>query len=102
MVSSVVIFFFFLMLRRPPRSTLFPYTTALPIFELGPRLPEPCLHIHLAEELARRGKMPSRCARVSALSQGAAEHEVAVGHQRAHPEPCGYRQSLATVFHRPG
>src|SRR6185437_16429850 len=26
------IFFFFLMIRRPPRSTLFPYTTALPIF----------------------------------------------------------------------
>src|SRR5437016_7877045 len=24
--------FFFLMIRRPPRSTLFPYTTALPIF----------------------------------------------------------------------
>src|SRR2546426_9063107 len=24
-------FFFFLMIRRPPRSTLFPYTTALPI-----------------------------------------------------------------------
>src|SRR5215467_9814213 len=26
------LFFFFLMIRRPPRSTLFPYTTALPIF----------------------------------------------------------------------
>src|SRR3712207_9232899 len=25
-------FFFFLMIRRPPRSTLFPYTTALPIY----------------------------------------------------------------------
>src|SRR3712207_7748142 len=25
-------YFFFLMIRRPPRSTLFPYTTALPIF----------------------------------------------------------------------
>src|SRR2546430_7441716 len=25
-------FFFFLMIRRPPRSTLFPYTDALPIF----------------------------------------------------------------------
>src|SRR5256885_14316501 len=25
------LFFFFLMIRRPPRSTLFPYTTALPI-----------------------------------------------------------------------
>src|SRR5215510_15402821 len=24
--------FFFLMIRRPPRSTLFPYTTPLPIF----------------------------------------------------------------------
>src|SRR5438093_3124496 len=24
-------YFFFLMIRRPPRSTLFPYTTALPI-----------------------------------------------------------------------
>src|SRR2546426_8313867 len=27
----VVSFFFFLMIRRPPRSTLFPYTNALPI-----------------------------------------------------------------------
>src|SRR5256885_7579857 len=27
----VFFFFFFLMIRRPPRSTLFPYTTALPI-----------------------------------------------------------------------
>src|ERR1039457_1818224 len=27
-------FFFFLMIRRPPRSTLFPYTTALPIYWL--------------------------------------------------------------------
>src|SRR3712207_8877754 len=25
------LFFFFLMIRRPPRSTLFPYTTLLPI-----------------------------------------------------------------------
>src|SRR5256885_15823863 len=25
-------FFFFLMIRRPPRSTLFPYTDALPIY----------------------------------------------------------------------
>src|SRR3712207_7318978 len=25
-------YFFFLMIRRPPRSTLFPYTTLLPIF----------------------------------------------------------------------
>src|SRR6266700_5305503 len=29
-------FFFFLMIRRPPRSTLFPYTDALPISDLGP------------------------------------------------------------------
>src|SRR3712207_7130129 len=27
--------FFFLMIRRPPRSTLFPYTTALPISPAG-------------------------------------------------------------------
>src|SRR3712207_9594768 len=27
----VLLFFFFLMIRRPPRSTLFPYTTLLPI-----------------------------------------------------------------------
>src|SRR5690349_24687198 len=27
---------FFLMIRRPPRSTLFPYTNALPIFGLEP------------------------------------------------------------------
>src|SRR5688572_33380000 len=29
-------FFFFLMIRRPPRSTLFPYTTALPISDARP------------------------------------------------------------------
>ena len=28
----MVLFFFFLMIRRPPRSTLFPYTDALPIW----------------------------------------------------------------------
>src|SRR3712207_1447973 len=28
-----LLFFFFLMIRRPPRSTLFPYTDALPIFK---------------------------------------------------------------------
>src|SRR3712207_7211017 len=33
--------FFFLMIRRPPRSTLFPYTTLLPISEgTGHGLPE--------------------------------------------------------------
>src|SRR2546427_8833696 len=31
MSYSFCYFFFFLMIRRPPRSTLFPYTTALPI-----------------------------------------------------------------------
>src|SRR4051794_41339001 len=30
---GVVFVIFFLMIRRPPRSTLFPYTTALPIFK---------------------------------------------------------------------
>src|SRR5476651_2153674 len=30
--------FFFLMIRRPPRSTLFPYTDALPIF-VQPTIP---------------------------------------------------------------
>src|SRR2546430_12334141 len=30
-IISDLSFFFFLMIRRPPRSTLFPYTTALPI-----------------------------------------------------------------------
>src|SRR2546425_5113982 len=30
-LSSSFFFFFFLMIRRPPRSTLFPYTNALPI-----------------------------------------------------------------------
>src|SRR3712207_2251231 len=28
--------FFFLMIRRPPRSTLFPYTTPLPIYDARP------------------------------------------------------------------
>src|SRR2546422_4391378 len=31
MCPSLSFFFFFLMIRRPPRSTLFPYTDALPI-----------------------------------------------------------------------
>src|SRR2546426_8718485 len=31
-VHCFFFFFFFLMIRRPPRSTLFPYTDALPIF----------------------------------------------------------------------
>src|SRR5688572_32727749 len=31
-------FFFFLFIRRPPSSTLFPYTTALPIYRRGRRL----------------------------------------------------------------
>src|SRR3712207_8712834 len=35
--TDVYCSFFFLMIRRPPRSTLFPYTTALPISELGSR-----------------------------------------------------------------
>src|SRR6266487_5687713 len=30
-IKYVIIFVFFLMIRRPPRSTLFPYTDALPI-----------------------------------------------------------------------
>src|SRR5687768_17929954 len=32
---TLYIFFFFLMIRRPPRSTLFPYTTLLPISPSG-------------------------------------------------------------------
>src|SRR5437867_12155749 len=35
LLNSFFIFFFFLMIRRPPRSTLFPYTTALPIYVDG-------------------------------------------------------------------
>src|SRR6266496_544429 len=34
--GSPFFFFFFLMIRRPPRSTLFPYTTALPIYHEEP------------------------------------------------------------------
>src|SRR5258708_22437388 len=30
-MPDLMLFFFFLMIRRPPRSTLFPYTDALPI-----------------------------------------------------------------------
>src|SRR3712207_7766006 len=36
-MCSAHIIFFFLMIRRPPRSTLFPYTTALPICRSSPR-----------------------------------------------------------------
>src|SRR5574341_1055885 len=38
-VFSYFCFFFFLMIRRPPRSTLFPYTTALPIWWRGSAQP---------------------------------------------------------------
>src|SRR6266550_6834259 len=43
-ITFTLVFFFFLMIRRPPRSTLFPYTDALPIHggdqpEDGVRLP---------------------------------------------------------------
>src|SRR3712207_9264197 len=31
MADFIFVWFFFLMIRRPPRSTLFPYTDALPI-----------------------------------------------------------------------
>src|SRR5947199_9925108 len=34
------LFFFFLMIRRPPRSTLFPYTDALPICILVTNTPD--------------------------------------------------------------
>src|SRR5205807_9795971 len=33
-ISVFLFSFFFLMIRRPPRSTLFPYTNALPILKL--------------------------------------------------------------------
>src|SRR6516162_11849115 len=36
---KVLYFFFFLMIRRPPRSTLFPYNDALPIFPTDQRHP---------------------------------------------------------------
>ena len=39
----LLFFFFFLMIRRPPRSTLFPYTTALPIWHLVDPSPWPFL-----------------------------------------------------------
>src|SRR5947209_16686857 len=35
LLFSYCVFFFFLMIRRPPRSTLFPYTDALPISSLA-------------------------------------------------------------------
>src|SRR2546430_15861657 len=34
-LSFLFFFFFFLMIRRPPRSTLFPSTTPLPIYALS-------------------------------------------------------------------
>src|SRR4051794_41595043 len=37
--------FFFLMIRRPPRSTLFPYTTALPICKVGEMLWDRCIEL---------------------------------------------------------
>src|SRR3989338_6659875 len=37
--SSISFSLFFLMIRRPPRSTLFPYTTALPIYTIPTEFP---------------------------------------------------------------
>src|SRR5207249_11951083 len=48
------LFFFFLMLRPPPRSTLFPYTDALPIFQ------ELDAVIHLLMEAKHWGLRKSR------------------------------------------
>src|SRR2546429_8267365 len=53
--------FFFLMIRRPPRSTLFPYTNALPICD-APVRPGPIGPVaaheaqRVAEELAGAGE----------------------------------------------
>src|SRR5437870_8619905 len=51
-------FFFFLMIRRPPRSTLFPYTDALPISDVHV-LDEPHLGRHRAPELDEVGDRKS-------------------------------------------
>src|SRR2546422_2629162 len=50
------------MIRRPPRSTLFPYTTALPISDggrdasAGGRAPRPVAEAWLRPRLRRRGR----------------------------------------------
>src|SRR6478672_3756654 len=44
---------FFLMIRRPPRSTLFPYTNALPIYALW-RMPRMLMHASAAMIAVRR------------------------------------------------
>src|SRR5256885_13000784 len=38
------------MIRRPPRSTLFPYTNALPIYDLDPAYPHP-VSVHDLQEV---------------------------------------------------
>src|SRR2546430_12101041 len=43
-ISSMYFSFFFLMIRRPPRSTLFPYNDALPIWCARRARDEPSLH----------------------------------------------------------
>src|SRR6266511_6444900 len=53
--NTILCFFFFLMIRRPPRSTLFPYTDALPISPRRDAAPcQPPL------QYQRRSRLPCR------------------------------------------
>src|SRR5689334_19520154 len=48
--------FFFLMIRRPPRSTLFPYTTALPILSQSRAFPDD--EVELVIRISNRKPLP--------------------------------------------
>src|SRR3712207_8483381 len=80
----VLSFFFFLMIRRPPRSTLFPYTTALPIYaEHGAEGPA-----H-----ARRAGQRARVRPDAHAAAGARAGAAGVGGQAVRREPVGDRKS---------
>src|SRR6202040_4455504 len=52
----VIFFFFFLMIRLPPRSTLFPYTTLFPSFNLHVELARRLLNLGHEEKIFNEGE----------------------------------------------
>src|SRR2546430_15691374 len=65
------LFFFFLMIRRPPRSTLFPYTNALPI----------CRRVGARGGLVRRAAL---AAAVGGVARGGSVDQPPPAHRKDH------------------
>src|SRR2546425_8183960 len=83
-------FFFFLMIRRPPRSTLFPYTNALPISRCpAPGVPSRS-SIHLAHDDVDRRVDRDQVAQQVALRHLGKRREV---DERRRPDPPPHRRS---------